>query len=96
LGCQGREVYDYWQQLDIVFSSHNPHPKDSCIYGKCGSRGFCLKLEMLKNENTLISSLHFPSSTFIDFNNFSDEDVYLLVSSNANVSGSFLASILDV
>jgi hypothetical protein len=57
---------------------------------------FVVKLEVPKNENILVSSLHFPSSTFIDFSNFSNEDVYLLVSSNANVSSSFLASILDV
>ncbi len=55
-----------------------------------------MKLEVSEDENTLVPSLHFLSSTFIDFNDFSDADVSLLVSFDVNVFGSFLASILDV
>jgi len=43
-----------------------------------------------------ISSLHFPSSTFIDFNDSFDEDVYLPVNSDVNVFGSFSALVLDM
>jgi len=45
---------------------------------------------------TPISSLHFPSSTFIDFSDSFDEDVYLPMSSEVNVFGSFLALISDM
>jgi hypothetical protein len=51
---------------------------------------------VLNKEDTPISSSHFPSSTFIDLNNSFDEDVYLLVSFDVNVSSSFLALILNV
>jgi hypothetical protein len=51
---------------------------------------------MLDKEDTPVSSLHFPSSTFIDFNDSSNEDVYFLVSFDVNVFGSFPTSILDV
>ncbi len=43
-----------------------------------------------------ISSLHFPSSTFIDFNDSFDEDVYLPVNSDVNVFGSFSALVSDM
>jgi hypothetical protein len=45
---------------------------------------------------TLVSSLHFPSSTFIDISDSSDEDVSMLVSFDANVFGSFPPSVSDV
>jgi hypothetical protein len=47
------------------------------------------------NQETPISSFHFPSSTFIDLGNSSDEDVCLLVSSNVDVFGSFSTLILN-
>jgi hypothetical protein len=43
-----------------------------------------------------ISSLHFPSSTFIDFNHSFDEDVYLHVSFDVNVFGSFSALVSNM
>jgi len=43
-----------------------------------------------------ISSSHFPSSTFIDLNNSSDEDVSMLMSFDVNVYGSFLRLVLEV
>jgi hypothetical protein len=51
---------------------------------------------MLDKEDIPVSPLHFPSSTFIDLKDFSDEDVSLLVNSNMNVSNSFPTPILDL
>ncbi len=79
-----------------MYLRHNFHTKDNCICGKCGFRSFCCEVKMSDNEDTPVSSSHFPSSTFIDFNNSSDEDVYPLVSFDVNVSSSFLAPILNV
>ncbi len=53
------------------------------------------KIFVLKKEK-LVSSSHFPSSTFIDLNDSFDEDVCLLVSSNMNVSSSLPALVSDV
>jgi len=47
-------------------------------------------------QDVLISSSYFPSSTFIDLNNRSNEDVCLLMSSDVNVCSSFSASISDM
>ncbi len=55
-----------------------------------------MKHEALDKEDTPVSSSHFRSSTFIDFNDSSDEDVYLFVNSDINVSSSFLAPTSDV
>jgi hypothetical protein len=57
---------------------------------------FIVKQKTLDKENTPVSSSHFPSSTFIDLNDFFDEDVSLHVSFDMNVFGSFPALILDV
>ncbi len=55
-----------------------------------------MKQKTLDKEDTPVSSSHFPSSTFIDLNDFSNEDVSLHVSFDMNVFGSFSALILDV
>jgi hypothetical protein len=57
---------------------------------------FIVKQETLDKEDTLVSSSHFLSSTFIDFSNFSNKDVSLLVNFDVNVFGSFPLLILDV
>ncbi len=57
---------------------------------------FVVKQKTLDKGDTLVSPSHFPSSTFIDFRDFFNEDVSLPVSTNVNVSSSFLAPILDV
>jgi hypothetical protein len=57
---------------------------------------FVMKQEVPNNEDIPISSLHFPSSNFIDFSDSFDEDVYLPVSSDINVSSLFLTLVLDV
>ncbi len=54
-----------------------------------------LEAFVLKNEVS-ISSSHFPSSTFIDLNDSFDEDMCLPVSSDMNVSSSFLALVSNV
>jgi hypothetical protein len=48
-----------------------------------------MKHEVSDKENTIVSSLHFLSSTFIDLSDSSDEDVCLHVSFDVNVSSSF-------
>jgi hypothetical protein len=45
---------------------------------------------------TLVSSLHFPSSTFIDLTDSSDDDVSMLVSFDVNVFGSFPPPVSNV
>ncbi len=57
---------------------------------------FIMKQEALNKEDTLISSLHFLSSTFIDLSDSINEDVFLPMSSNMNVFGSSLTLVLDV
>jgi hypothetical protein len=57
---------------------------------------FVVKQEALDKEDTLVSSSHFLSSTFIDLSNFYNKDVSLLVSFDVNVFGSFPLLILDV
>ncbi len=57
---------------------------------------FIVKQETLDKEDILVSSSHFPSSTFIDINDSFDKDVSLLMSFHMNVFGSFPALILDV
>jgi hypothetical protein len=47
-------------------------------------------------QDVSVSSSYFPSSTFIDFNNRSNEDVCLLMSSNVDVCNSFSTSISDM
>jgi hypothetical protein len=59
-------------------------------------KAFIVKQEALDKDYTLVSSSHFLSLTFIDFNDSSNEDVSLFVSSNMNVFSSFFASILNV
>jgi hypothetical protein len=56
---------------------------------------FFVKQEALDKEDTPISSLHFPSLTFI-LNESFYEDVYLFVNSDINVFGSFSALVSDV
>ncbi len=51
---------------------------------------------MLDKEEIPISSSHFPSSTFINLNNCSDEDVSLPMSFDVNVCGSFLPLVSKV
>jgi hypothetical protein len=53
------------------------------------------KTFILKKEK-LVSSSHFPSSTFIDINDSSNEDVCLFVNFDVNFSSSFPALVLDV
>jgi hypothetical protein len=57
---------------------------------------FVVKQEVPDKEDTPVSYFHFPSSTFIDFNNSFDEDVSLPVSFDVNVFGSFLPPVLNV
>ncbi len=57
---------------------------------------FIVKQEAPNKEDTLISSLHFLSSTFIDLSDSINEDVFLPMSSNMNVFGSSLTLVLDV
>jgi hypothetical protein len=57
---------------------------------------FIVKHEVPNKEDILISSSHFPSSTFIDCNDFFYEDVSLPMSSNMNVYGSFPPPVLNV
>jgi hypothetical protein len=57
---------------------------------------FIAKQEAPNKEKILVSSLHFPSSTFIDLSDCFDEDVSLPMSSNMNVYGSFLPLVLGV
>jgi hypothetical protein len=40
---------------------------------------FVVKQEVLDKDDTLVSYLHFPSSTYIDLRDSFDEDVSLLV-----------------
>jgi hypothetical protein len=57
---------------------------------------FVVKQEALDKKDTQVSFLHFPSSTFINLNDSSDEDVSLPVNPYMNTFGSFLALVLDV
>jgi len=57
---------------------------------------FVVKKKTLDKEDTPVSSSHFPSSTFIDLSDSSNEDVSLPVSFDVNVFGSCLALVLDV
>ncbi len=57
---------------------------------------FIVKQEASDKEDTPISFLHFPSSTFIDFNDSSNEDVSFLMSPYMNTFGSFSALVSDV
>jgi hypothetical protein len=59
-------------------------------------KAFVVKQEVLDKEDTLVSSLHFPSSTFIDLSDSANEGVFLPVSFNVNVFGSFPTLVLDV
>jgi hypothetical protein len=47
-------------------------------------------------EEIPISYYHFPSSTFIDINDCSNDDVSMLVSVDVNVCGSFLPLVSKV
>jgi hypothetical protein len=57
---------------------------------------FIVKQEALNKEETVISSLDFPSSTFIDLRDSSNKDVFLPVNYDVNVFSSFLAPVSDV
>jgi hypothetical protein len=57
---------------------------------------FVVKQEAPNKEDTPVSYLHFPSSTFIDIIDFANEDLFLLVNSDVNVFGSFSTLVLDV
>ncbi len=57
---------------------------------------FIVKQEASDKEDTQVSFFHFPSSTFINFNNSFDEDVLMPMSPYVNTFGSFLALLLDV
>jgi hypothetical protein len=50
---------------------------------------FVVKQEVPDKKDTPLSYLHFLSSTFIDLNDSSNEDVSLPVSFDVNVSDSF-------
>jgi hypothetical protein len=60
------------------------------------SKAFIVKQDLLDKEDTLVSSSHFFSSTFIELNNSFDEDVSPPMSFNMNVYGLFSALISNV
>jgi hypothetical protein len=57
---------------------------------------FIMKQKVINKEDNPISSSHFPSSTFINFNNYSNENVSLPVSFDVNVYGSLSPLVLGV
>jgi hypothetical protein len=68
-----------------VFSSHNLTPRTITFVANVALKVFIVKQEGLDKEDTLVSSSHFPSSTFIDLNDSSNNDVCLHVSFDMNV-----------
>ncbi len=57
---------------------------------------FIVKQNAINKEDNPISSSHFPSSTFINFNNYFNEDVSLPMSFNVNVYGSLSPLVLGM
>ncbi len=72
-----------------MFSRHNPHLGTITYVVNVALAGFIVKQEAPNKEDILVSSLHFPSSTFIDLSDSFDEDVSLLVGYKIYVYGSF-------
>jgi len=73
-----------------MFSRYNSHHGIVASVANVTIEAFVLKNKML------ISSSHFPSSTFIDLNDSFDEDMCLPVSSDMNISSPFLALVSNV
>jgi hypothetical protein len=79
-----------------VFLRHNPNIGTTTYVVNVAPMTFIVKHEAPNKEDILVSSLHFPSSTFIDLSNYCDEDVSLHVGYNINVYGLFPSLVLGV
>jgi hypothetical protein len=61
-----------------------------------GVATFIVKQKAINKEDNPISSSHFPSSTFINFNDYFNEDVCLPMNFNVNVYGSLSPLVLGM